>query len=130
MVWVSRRKFSRTQKGVRNVGSLLSKPAAKTLEKLSFFPSLFRGGRIFLCFGVLVYYQNALLARRARHIGDHELQTALVDLLGIQPRFREKLLQALRLLSLRSYNRLGALARAVTKSCCVRRVRANLPSSA
>src|SRR5215213_6561764 len=60
-----------------------------------------------LAVSMLVYDQNALFARSTRRIGYHEFQSTLVDLLGIPPRFRKEPLQALRFLSLGSYNRLG-----------------------
>src|SRR5215212_8131928 len=56
---------------------------------------------------MLVYDQNALFAGSTRRIGYHEFKSTLVDPLGVPPRFRKEPLQALRFLSLGSYNRLG-----------------------
>src|SRR5215211_1249674 len=56
---------------------------------------------------MLVYDQNALLARSTRALLEHELQPTRVDLHRVPPRFRKELLQALRFLTLRSHNRLG-----------------------
>jgi hypothetical protein len=56
---------------------------------------------------MLIYYKYALLHRSDRWISEQELQPALVDLLWVPPRLREKPLQALRFLSLCSGHRLG-----------------------
>ena len=67
-----------------------------------------------LAIPVLVYDENALIVGGSSGLFEQEeFEPVLVKLLLIPPRFREKLLQALRFPSLRSYNRLGALARAV-----------------
>jgi hypothetical protein len=62
---------------------------------------------------VLVYYQNALPIWSGRTLFEQELEAALVNLPRFPPRFRKEPLQALRFFALCSYNRLGALARAV-----------------
>src|SRR5829696_5690155 len=56
---------------------------------------------------VLVYYENALLARSTRTLFKHELQPTFVDLPWVPPRFREEPLQALRFFTLRSLEELG-----------------------
>src|SRR5215212_6776197 len=55
---------------------------------------------------MLVYDQNAFVVGGGSGVFEQEFEPALVDLLGIPPRFREEPLQALRFLSLRSYDRL------------------------
>src|SRR5215204_2205655 len=62
---------------------------------------------------MLVYDQNAFVVGGGSGVFEQEFEPALVNLLLMPPRFREKPLQALRFPSLRSNNRLGALARAV-----------------
>src|SRR5918999_1376796 len=60
-----------------------------------------------LAVAVLVYCQNALLARSSGVLIDHELEATFVDLLRIPPRFRKEPLQALRFLSLRPNHGFG-----------------------
>ena len=57
---------------------------------------------------VLVYDENAFVVGGGSGLFEQEeFEPALVNLIGIPPRFREEPLQALRFPSLRSYNRLG-----------------------
>jgi hypothetical protein len=56
---------------------------------------------------MLLYDQNAFVVGEGSGLFKQKLQTALANLLGIPPRFLEEPLQALRLPSLRSYNRIG-----------------------
>src|SRR5215210_3419919 len=51
---------------------------------------------------VLVYDQNAFAVGGGSGLFEQEFEPALVDLLGVPPRFREEPLQALRLFALRS----------------------------
>src|SRR5215208_48178 len=70
-------------------------------------PSYMSGFLAPLAIPVLIYDQHAIFGGSHSRGFAHQLQPPCVNLPGVPPRFREKPLQALSLLTLRSYHRLS-----------------------